>query len=58
MTATHFGVALLALLLVGVLSSLRVVGVQGARWDEMSRRQRRALMRERADLNPALRRRS
>ena len=58
MTATHFGIALLVLLVVGVLSSLRVGGVQGERWDAMSRRHRRALMRERADLNPALRRRS
>jgi hypothetical protein len=54
-SATHFGLALLGLLLVGVLSSLRVGGVRGEQWDVMSAWQREQLMRERHAANPALR---
>ncbi len=44
-----------SLLLVAVLSSLRLGGTQGERWDVMSAYQRRALLAERHENNPALR---
>ncbi len=44
------------LLLVAVLSALRVGGQRGDQWDVMSAYQRRALLDEREQANPAFRR--
>lgn len=52
MTATHFGIALLALAAIGIVQICRSARTQ--EWDEMSKRQREALMRERYELNPDL----
>lgn len=49
-----FGAALLLLALIGVISSLHLGSQRGRTWDEMSKRQRAALMQERVRDNPAL----
>lgn len=53
---------LILIVLVGVfavvLFALRLGDIQGDEWDVMSARQRRELMRERHEANPALRSRS
>ena len=58
MTATHFGIVALSLLLVPILSALRLGSQRGEEWDLMSAYQRDRLMRERWAANPKLRGRS